>query len=216
MEGAGEVEQPTKNTMIKNKKIWIILGVLICIATLFYQFVLKKLSSETLETVAQKTILAIQNKDFETLSKFIHPDKGVRFSPYAYIDIQKDLIFTPAQIKNFFQDTQKYQWGEYDGSGEPMEFIPSAYYKRFIYDQDFAKAKEIGVNKIIGQGNTINNISKAYPEASFIEYHFPGFDPKYGGMDWRSLRLVFKQGGKGEQKNGQWFLIGIVHAEWTI
>ncbi|MBI3019616.1 MAG: hypothetical protein HYY61_06990 [Deltaproteobacteria bacterium] len=185
------------------------IGVLICTFFISYRFFLKS-PSERLKNIAQKTILAIQNKDFDTLSKLVHPDKGVRFSPYTYVEIEKDIVFTIDQIKNFFQDTQKYVWGEYDGSGEPMEFTPSEYYKRFIYDQDFAKAKEIEINKVIGQGNTTNTISKVYPEASFVEYHFPGFDPKYSGMDWRSLRLVF------EQKNGQWFLIGIVHDEWTI
>jgi len=28
-----------------------------------------------------------------------------------------------------------------------------------------------------------------------VEYHFPGIDPQYGGLDWRSLRLVFQQSG---------------------
>ena len=43
-----------------------------------------------------------------------------------------------------------------------------------------------------------------------MEYHFPGIDPKFEGMDWRSLRLVF------EQKNCTWYLVGIIHAQWTI
>jgi hypothetical protein len=42
-----------------------------------------------------------------------------------------------------------------------------------------------------------------------VEYHFTGFEPDYGGLDWRSLRLVFMQDGD------EWFLIGIVHDEWT-
>lgn len=198
------------------------MGALICSTIVFYLFSLKKYKSENLKSVAQKTILAIQNKDFDTLSTLIYPDKGVRFSPYTHVDIQKDIVFTSEQIKTFFQDTKKYLWGEQDGSGEPIELAPADYFKRFIYDQDFAKAKEIAINKIIGHGNTINNISKVYPQSSFVEYHFPGFDPKYGGMDWKSLRLIFEKWEKwekwekGEQKEGRWFLIGIVHDEWTI
>jgi hypothetical protein len=42
-----------------------------------------------------------------------------------------------------------------------------------------------------------------------VEYYFPGFDPQYGGMDWRSLRLVFSDHG------GTWYLAGIIHDEWT-
>jgi hypothetical protein len=29
-------------------------------------------------------------------------------------------------------------------------------------------------------------------------------------MDWRSLRLFL------EQKDGTWYLVGIVHGQWTI
>jgi (p)ppGpp synthase/HD superfamily hydrolase len=43
-----------------------------------------------------------------------------------------------------------------------------------------------------------------------VEYHFSGFDPKYEGMDWRSLRLVF------EEKDNIWHLVGIIHDQWTI
>jgi len=43
-----------------------------------------------------------------------------------------------------------------------------------------------------------------------VEYHFPGIDPQYGGLDWRSLRLVFQQSG------GEWYLVGIIHDQWTI
>jgi hypothetical protein len=43
-----------------------------------------------------------------------------------------------------------------------------------------------------------------------IEYYFSGFDPQYGGMDWRSLRLVFIK------DSNNWYLAAIVHGEWTI
>ena len=42
-----------------------------------------------------------------------------------------------------------------------------------------------------------------------MEYHFKGMDAQQGGMDWRSLRLVL------EAHNGAWYLVGIVHDEWT-
>jgi hypothetical protein len=81
---------------------------------------------------------------------------------------------------------------------------------RFIYDADFARPQQVGYNTVIGRGNTINNISEFYPNAIFIEYHFEGVDPKRSGMNWRSLRLVL------EEQQGAWYLVGIVHDEWTI
>jgi hypothetical protein len=159
---------------------------------------------------SQEILYLIKDKDMGKLSTYIHPTKGVRFSPYAYVDINKYLVFTSSQVPELFQNTQVYHWGAYDGSGEPIQLSFKDYYEKFIYDVDFANAEIIGNNKPIGQGNTINNIKEAYPDAVFVEYHFPGFNPAYEGMDWRSLRLVF------EKVNNTFYLVGIVHDEWTI
>ena len=155
-------------------------------------------------------VLAMKTRNTRMLSTLVHPCKGVRFSPYAYVNPKKDLVFKPAQVTRFFKDTKKYHWGFYDGSGEPIVMTPTQYFQRFVYDRDFANAKEVGYNRSIGQGNTPDNSSTVYPKAIVVEYHFPGFDPKYGGMDWRSLRLVWERLGRA------WYLVGVIHAEWTI
>ena len=56
----------------------------------------------------------------------------------------------------------------------------------------------------------INNIKEAYPNGQFVEFHITGLEPKYEGIDWRSLKLVF------EDVNGTLYLVGIIHSEWTI
>jgi outer membrane murein-binding lipoprotein Lpp len=152
----------------------------------------------------------LKNKDMEGLASVVHPLMGVRFTPYEYIDLQNDLVFTKDRIATFLEDTQNYTWGSFDGSGEPIIMTFSEYFDRFIYDVDFANAQMIGNNYSIGKGNSQNNISEAYPDAYYIEFHFPGFEPEYEGMDWRSLRLVY------EKMDGVWYLVGIVHGEWTI
>lgn len=165
----------------------------------------KIIEDETIEV-----ILAIKNKDMDKLSTFINPGKGARFSPYSHVNIDNDLIFTADQIKNISKDKTKYTWGIYDGSGLPIELTSEDYFKKFVYDQDFANAKEIGYNQILGKGNMINNEFEVYPNSIIVEYYFPGFDPKYEGMDWESLRLVY------EEKDNTWYLTGIVHDQWTI
>lgn len=159
---------------------------------------------------AVEVILAMKNSDFAKLSTYVHPQKGVQFSPYSYVNIKGDLIFSAQKIRNGATDQTKYVWGAYDGSGFPIEQTFQQYFKGFVYSHDFANVKEISYNRSIGRGNTINNIFDAYPKSIVIEYHFPGFDPKYGGVDWESLRLVF------EEFNGNWYLVGIVHDQWTI
>lgn len=163
-----------------------------------------------IESRSREVIRAIKNKDMSKLSSYTHPDKGVRFSPYGYVDTEKDRVYTAAQLAGLVSDGTKYIWGAYDGSGEPIELTFEEYYDKFVYDKDFAAAEEVGYNRIIGRGNTLNNIFEVYPKAIVVEYHFSGFDPQYSGMDWRSLRLVF------EEKGGAWYLIGIVHDQWTI
>lgn len=174
----------------------------------------EKISSAEAKTIiqgrAEDVILAIKNKDSSKLANFTHPNLGVRFSPYSYVDTKNDLVFTASQLQNIFSDSKKYMWGAYDGSGFPIELTFKEYYHQFIYDQDFINAEEIGYNQIIGHGNVLNNNFEIYPNAIIVEFHFSGFDPKYGGMDWSSLRLVF------EKKDSVWYLVGIVHDGWTI
>ncbi len=119
-------------------------------------------------------------------------------------------IFPASQVLNFLPDKKVYTWGIYDGSGLPINLTSAEYYNKFIYDVDFINAPEISYNRIIGKGSTINNAFEIYPNTIIVEYHFSGFDPKYEGMDWRSLRLVF------EEKDTVWYLIGIIHDQWTI
>jgi len=152
----------------------------------------------------------LKNQDMDTLATFVDPVKGLRFTPYSYIDTATNQTFTAAQIPTLLADTSTYLWGAYDGSGDPIQLKPQDYYDKFVYDVDFANPNLIGNNVAIGTGNMINNMSMAYPSASFVEFHFTGFDPQYAGLDWRSLRLVF------EQTGGIWYLVGIVHDQWTI
>ncbi|NLV89251.1 MAG: hypothetical protein GX021_07825 [Tissierellia bacterium] len=155
-------------------------------------------------------INSIKDKDFNKLSTFVHPSKGLRFSPYDYIDTETSKVFTVEEVKGLVDDEQVYLWGHYDGTGDPIELNFNEYYERFIYDADFANPQVIGNNVAVSYGNAIDNSKEVYPDSHFIELHFKGLDPKYEGMDWRSLKLIF------EQEDGEWYLVAIVHGEWTI
>lgn len=159
---------------------------------------------------ATEVLTAIKNNDMGSLSKAVHPVKGVRFSPYSYINESADVVFTADKIKDIGSDATKYLWGNYDGSGEPIKLTFSDYYKKFIYDEDYINAKEVGYNKTIRTGNTTNNSFQVYKNSIIVEYHFPGFVPEYAGIDWKSLRVVF------EKVNNIWYVVGIIHDQWTI
>ncbi|TMV49489.1 hypothetical protein FE783_13355 [Paenibacillus mesophilus] len=172
----------------------------------------EKPAAPSAEEQGKAVVQALKEKDMNKLARMVHPDKGIRFSPYGYVDADKDLTFKPAAIGKLFEDNNVYEWGTYDGSGEPIKLKFAEYYAKFIYDADFAKAPQTSVNKTIGKGNMANNMSEAYPAAryDFVEYHYSGFDKKFEGMDWKSLRLVFEKDGS------RLLLVGIVHDQWTI
>ena len=152
----------------------------------------------------------IKDNQMDELAAYVHPDKGLRFSPYFYIDEVNDQVFIPGQVAGLNQDTNLYTWGSFDGTGDPIEMNFQDYYDRFIYDADYYYPHIIGNNTAIQVGNMLDNVEDIYPNGEYIEFHFTGFDPQYEGLDWSSLRLIF------EEHLGVWHLVGISHGEWTI
>ena len=162
--------------------------------------------------LTQNILLALKNKNYSAFANYIHPVSGIRFSPYGYVDTLKHLRFSRekfiAMISNDNQDM--IIWGEFDGTGDPIKMTLNNYMQRFVYDVDFAKPEKRSVNEFIGSGNSLNNLDSVYKDCDFTESHFSGFEKKYEGHDWRTLRLVFKE------RKGKYFLVGIIHDEWTI
>lgn len=159
--------------------------------------------------VAVEAIMAIKHEDMETLATLVHPDKGVRFSPYANVEAW-NVVFSADQLTHAFADDTTHTWGADQGSGQPIQLTFREYYEKFIYDVDFARPDTVYFNEHWQSGHIINNIPEFYPEATTVEYHFEGLEPEYQGLDWRALRLVL------EEEEGRFYLLGIVHDEQGI
>lgn len=158
-----------------------------------------------------KDILTIfKSQQYAKLDTFIHPTEGVRFSPYATVEAS-DKKFSKESFHTLVTSgkSKKMNWGSFDGSGEPIVLTPNEYFKKFVYDANFVKPEKARVNDFIGGGNSVNNLESFYQGSDFTESHFSG-SKQTGGMDWKSVRLVFKQ------VNGKYYLVGIVHDQWTI
>jgi len=157
-----------------------------------------------------KTILkSLKNKDMQTLGAFVGP-KGVRFSPYTYVNTDTDIILNKEEVTNGLALSRTFIRWSYDWSGEPIDLPFWQYFEKFVYDLDFLNAPEVNENKEIMRGNVINNIFDIYTNAQIIEFFIPGIDPQYEGMDRRSLTIVLEK--NNETRN----LIGIIHNQWTI
>jgi hypothetical protein len=157
---------------------------------------------------AALVVTALKDKDMAALAGYVSPQMGIRFSPYAVV-LDTHQVFTPDQLAGLLADSTVYSWGNYDGTGEPIQLTFSDYYAKFIYDEDFANAPQMALNHRLGVSTTLDNAAEFYSGSMIVEYYFPGFDPTYEGMDWRSLRLVFMQSGS------TWYLVGIIHDQWT-
>ncbi len=153
-----------------------------------------------------------KNEQYSLIADYIDPIEGVRFSPYGYIDTVNNIIFRHNDFSANADSSKqkKIEWGLMDGSGEPILKKFNQYIRTFVYDVDFLHPEKVAVNKFMGGGNSFNNLSSIYKTCDFTESYFSGFDKKYDGMDWRSLRLVFKL------KGSTYYLVGIVHDQWTI
>ncbi|TDO73394.1 hypothetical protein DFR79_13711 [Halanaerobium saccharolyticum] len=167
-------------------------------------------AEKIIEDKAAEVIQAISSRNFKELAKYVHPEKGVRFTPYTHVDPKKDIVFTKEQVRNFFENENEYLWGHYDGSGKKIRLTPEEYYHEFIYSEDFINAEKIGYNKVLSSGNMQENQFEVYNNPIIVEYYISGSNPDYKGMDWKSLRLVF------EEYQNEWKLTGIIHNQWTI
>jgi hypothetical protein len=162
--------------------------------------------------LTQDILTAIKSKNYFAVANFIDPILGVRFSPYAYVDTVDNVIFSKEKLaqQSKLVKQDKIVWGVIDPTRESINMTLNDYMQKFVYDVDFIKPEKRSVNKFIGGGNSLNNLKLIYKNCDFTESYFSGFEEKYEGMDWRSLRLVFKE------RQGRFLLVGIVHDKWTI
>ncbi|TKD72016.1 hypothetical protein [Pseudalkalibacillus hwajinpoensis] len=157
---------------------------------------------------AYDVMRAIQNRKMTDLAQFVHPQKGVLFSPYATVDSKRAQVFMPVQVKGLLTNKKQIEWGTEAGKGDPIRLSPDDYFKTYVYDVDFIETDFVTYNGYYKETNSIQNITEAFPESNYIEFFVPGSE-EYEGMDWKSLKLVFTD------YEGEPYLAGVVHDQWT-
>lgn len=83
-----------------------------------------EMAEEIISETAAAVLKALAQKDMEALSSLVHPEEGVRFTPYTHVSLEVDLVFTKDEIKNFLENEEEYLWGNYDGSGFEIKLTP--------------------------------------------------------------------------------------------
>ena len=158
---------------------------------------------------AREVLAALKARNGAQLAALADPVKGVRFTPYPYVEPDQDIVLTATVLSRAFPDPLVRVWGTRDGIGGPISLTFSDYVAQFVYDRDYLTRADVLVNATPADanGNTIDNTTVTYPAAMRVEFHQPSTP---NTLDWRSVRLFF------EQRSGTWFLVAVVHGQWTI
>lgn len=184
------------------------------IATIFFILLAAciKHDNNSADAAAKAIVNILSQQDISTLAEWIHPRKGVQVSPYSHFSKQNDRILYRDTIETLWASKKKIQWGYYDGTGDPIILNTQDYFATFVNDRNYTKTHHVSRNKPFRKGNTLVNIKESFPHSTYIEFYIAGKNPKFNGMDWSSLRLVLTK----DKNNGNWWLVGIGHGQWTI
>ena len=161
-----------------------------------------------IKMVNDEVLKALKAKDYKTFASFIHPEKGISFSMYAFVDPKADKHFSKEEFEKYQPTKTLFTWGAHDGSGDPYKATINDYLGKWVFAGDFTTA-QYSLNKFTAGGNSLNNLEKVYPKKDFTENYIKGTE-KNSEMDWKTIRLIF------EEFQGKYYLIAVVNDQWTI
>ena len=170
--------------------------------------VLDKVSPHDIRMLNGEILTLLKTKNYTELAQFIHPEKGIRFSMYGYVQHKKDKIFTKEEFQKYIETDIKFTWGEKDGTGDLLQMSIKNYLEKWVFLKDFTIA-ETFTDETKSRGNTLNNLKEIYPHSIYTENYLKG-SKEYSEMDWNALRLVF------EEFEGKLFLVGLINDRWTV
>ncbi|WP_344828885.1 hypothetical protein [Chryseobacterium ginsenosidimutans] len=163
---------------------------------------------EIIKEANDEVLKTIKSRDYKRFAEFIHPEKGVRFSMYAFVDPKEDKQFSKADFEKYQPTKTIFTWGTMDGSGDLYKATIDDYFTKWVYSKDFVTG-QFSLNKFQGKGNSLNNLKEIYPKADFTENFIKGSQAN-AEMDWKCLRLVF------EEFQGKYYLVAVINNQWTI
>jgi hypothetical protein len=161
-----------------------------------------------LKHMNEEIVQLLKEKNYRKFADFIHPEKGVRFSMYAFVNPDEDKVFSRDEFIKYLPTKTIFTWGTMDGSGDLYKATLNNYLSQWVYSKDFANA-QVSLNEFQGSGNSLNNAKKIYPKAEFTENFIKGSDAN-PEMDWKCLRFIF------EEFKGKYYLVGVINDQWTI
>jgi len=166
--------------------------------------------SAVIRALSDGIMLVLKDKNIDLLKNYVHPFEGLRFSPYVNTNFEENLVLSKDNLLNAWNNNLIYNFGSYDGSGFPIDMTFKDYYDKFVYERDFSLSNNVTINNDVN-GYLLNpRLTALYPGFNITRHYLDGENPDYGGIDWKSLNLVY------QKYNNQWYLVSIIHDQWTI
>lgn len=163
---------------------------------------------ESVKKINDEILHALKTKNYKHFAEFIHPEKGVRFSMYAFISVNEDKNFSKADFIKYLPTKTVFTWGARDGSGDAHQSTIKEYLNDWVFVKDFSQSSYT-LNAFQAGGNSLNNLKEIYPDTDFTENYIKPVG-KNNELDWNTLRLVFKQ------FQGKYYLVAVINDKWTI
>lgn len=161
---------------------------------------------ERIRLRAGEILEAMERGAWEEVAMHVHPEYGLGFSPYAYIDTAVQVRFSQAEVGGVPNDTTTRHWGLDDPGGLPIvgtfrEYAASRVRgDRYV---DLASASS-GCS-----GSTHGNVLELYGDSVVVvAWCYPGTE-ELQGLDWSRLSLVFRP------TADRWYLTDVVNDERT-
>ncbi len=157
---------------------------------------------------AYQIVNLIKEEKMEKLADYIHPKKGVLFSPYGTIDKKRAQVFMPPLIKDLFDNSKQMEWGINPETGDPIRQNFEDYFDHYVHDAEYDETDFVTYDGVHEEANRVQNVDETFTESHYVEFFVPGSED-FEGMDWKSLILVFNEYG------GKPYLVGIIHDQWV-
>ncbi len=158
-----------------------------------------------LRATADSIICSIEQSDTDMLRQFAGSE--IVISPYVFVDPE---VHVELSLDSLFSDKNNRLWAYEDGSGREIRLTAKSYLEKYVLEDRFSNAPQVSVNVPIGIGNSEDNTQAFLKNDPYVEYYYPGFDEKFGGLDWVSLRVYLHKTGSGYK------LSGLIGNCWTI
>ncbi|MBW7867062.1 MAG: hypothetical protein H3C31_01920 [Brumimicrobium sp.] len=156
---------------------------------------------------AQFCVQQIIAGNYNSLNDYMD-EKGILFSPYAYIDVETAQQFDK---ERFNQSNEKMFWGYADGSGDSIVSTLDEFIKKHVSWLNLKDPKlKINVykDKPKTYGSELHNVQEIFPNNTYVEFYLPPSQEGY--FDWNALIVVV------DKENSNYLLKAILHNQWTI